>query len=232
MIDNNFIKALAQGPLRTVKMFPVYFVNGYKFHTDSHGSVRSTSNSGVCIKGTNYSETESDYYGRLSEILQLEYPGLPIKRTVLFKCEWFDPTNNVGMKVHKQYGLVDINHRRKLNKYEPFILAMQAAQVYYVPYPSSRRDKSDWLAVFKVKARQVVDVPAIDKAFQEDESVNLEFSEALANIDDSNPLNDPGGEFIDLGEDEEEVSDEPILESDSEISDQYESEDEDEDEDA
>ena len=49
----------------------MYFVNGYKFHTESHGSMRSTSNSGVCIKGTNYSETESDYYGRLIEILQL-----------------------------------------------------------------------------------------------------------------------------------------------------------------
>ncbi|KAL8459200.1 hypothetical protein ACS0TY_036610 [Phlomoides rotata] len=117
--------------------------------------------------------------------------------------------------------------RRKLNKYDPFILAMQAAQVYYVPYPSSKRNKSDWLAVFKVKARKVVGVPTIDKAFQEDESVNLEFSETSTNINDSNPLNDPNGEFIDLGEDEEEVLDEPILESDSENSDQYESEDED-----
>ena len=53
----------------------MYFVNGYKFHPESHGSMRSTSNSGVCIKGTNFSETKSDYYGRLIEILQLEYPS-------------------------------------------------------------------------------------------------------------------------------------------------------------
>ena len=63
--------------------------------------MRSTSNSGVCIKGTNYSETEIDYYGRLIEILQLEYPRPPIKRTILFKCNWFDPTVNVEIKVHK-----------------------------------------------------------------------------------------------------------------------------------
>ncbi|KAL8466826.1 hypothetical protein ACS0TY_035768 [Phlomoides rotata] len=124
-------------------------------------------------------------------------------------------------------GTINTDFIRKLNKYDPFILAMQAAQVYYVPYPSSKRNKSDWLAVFKVKARKVVGVPTIDKAFQEDESVNLEFSETSTNINDSNPLNDPNGEFIDLGEDEEEVLDEPILESDSENSDQYESEDED-----
>ena len=111
--------------------------------------------------------------------MQLEYPRLPIKRTILFKCIWFDPTVNVGMKVHKQYFLVDVNHKRKLNKDDPFILAMQVAQVYYVPYPSLRKDKYDWLAVCKVKAKPVIDVStAVDKiattniAFQEDESVN------------------------------------------------------------
>ena len=117
--------------------------------------MRSTSNSGVCIKGTNYSKTKSDYYGRLIEILQLECPRLPIKRTILFKCNWFDPTVNVGMKIHKQYFLVDVNHKRKLSKDESFILVMQAAQVYYVPYPNLRKDKYDWLAVCKVKTRPV-----------------------------------------------------------------------------
>ena len=65
VINNPIVKDLAKGPLRTIETFPVYFVNGYKFHTESHGSMRSTSNSGVCIKGTNYSEIESDCYGRL-----------------------------------------------------------------------------------------------------------------------------------------------------------------------
>ena len=218
----------------------MYFVNGYKFHTESHGSMRSTSNSGVCIKGTNYSETESDYYGRLIEILQLEYPRLPIKRTILFKCNWFDPTVNVGMKVHKQYFLVDVNQKRKLSKDEPFILAMQAAQVYYVPYPSLRKDKSNWLAVCKVKARPVIDVPAaVDKtvttniAFQEDELVNQMLVaeqpiDAQRSIDESSLLlNDADGEHVDLAEDDNELSEELLLESETEETDENESEDED-----
>ena len=213
----------------------MYFVNGYKFHTESHGSMRSTSNSGVCIKGTNFSETESDYYGRLIEILQLEYPRLPIKRTILFKCNWFDPTVNVGMKVHKQYFLVDVNQKRKLSKDEPFILAMQAAQVYYVPYPSLRKDKSDWLAVCKVKARPVIDVPAaVDKtvttniAFQEDELVNQMLVaeqpiDAQRSIDESSLLlNDVDGEHVDLAEDDNELSEEPLLESETEETDENE----------
>ena len=218
----------------------MYFVNGYKFHTESHGSMRSTSNSGVCIKGTNYSETESDYNGRLIEILQLEYPRLPIKRTILFKCNWFDPTVNVGMKVHKQYFLVDVNQKRKLSKDEPFILAMQAAQVYYVPYPSLRKDKSNWLAVCKVKARPVIDVPAsVDKtvttniAFQEDELVNQMLVveqpiDAQRSIDESSLLlNDADGEHVDLAEDDNELSEELLLESETEETDENGSEDED-----
>lgn len=33
-----------------------------------------------------------NYYGNIEEIIEVEYPGLPIKRIVLFKCTWFDPT--------------------------------------------------------------------------------------------------------------------------------------------
>ena len=176
---------------------------------------------------TNFSETESDYYGRLIEILQLEYLRLPIKRTILFKCNWFDSTVNVGMKVQKKKKfLVDVNQKRKLSKDEPFILAMQAAQVYYVPYPSLRKDKSDWLVVCKVKARIVIDVPAdVDKtvttniAFQEDELVNQMLVaeqpiDAQRSIDESSLLlNDVDGEHVDLVEDDNELSEEPLLES-------------------
>ena len=68
-------------------------------------------NSGVCIKGSNYSASNIDFYGRLVEILQLEYPALPIKRTILFKCEWFDPIPNLGTRIHHQYNLVDVHHK-------------------------------------------------------------------------------------------------------------------------
>ena len=61
-------------------------MNGYKFHTLGHGSIKSTMNSGVCIKGSNFSATELDFYGQLVEVLQLEYPALPLKRVILFNC--------------------------------------------------------------------------------------------------------------------------------------------------
>ena len=144
-IENNFISNVPKGPLRTVKSYPVYFINGFKYHTQSHGNNMATTNSGVCIKGE-----LMDYYGKITEILEIEYPALPIKHCVLFKCEWFDPTPNVGIKVNCAYNLVEINQRRRLANFEPFVLAMQATQVYYLPFPSLSRDKMDWLAVCKV----------------------------------------------------------------------------------
>nr|GMC60642.1 uncharacterized protein LOC109168299 [Ipomoea batatas] len=209
-------EARIAGPVQYRWMYPLrgYYVNGFKFHTIGYGGIKETMNSGVCIKGINYSIDESDYYGRLVEVVQVEYPGLPVKRTILFKCEWFDPTT-VGMKVHSQYKLVEVNHKRRFNRYEPFVLAMQAAQVYYCTYPSLRRDNLDWWAVCKIKARSEVEVPEssisseeslIPPPFQEEITDNHD----LMQIDeDPSHLNDPNGGVIQLdgkhGDNEDEL---------------------------
>ncbi|KAJ8773690.1 hypothetical protein K2173_006340 [Erythroxylum novogranatense] len=201
-IENKMICDLAKGPLRYVKSYPVYFINGYKYHTEGHGHNMSTINNGVSIQGE-----MMDYYGKIIEILEVEYPGLPVKRCVIFKCEWYDPTPNVGVKVHRQYNLVKINNRRRLRQFEPFVLAVQAKQVCYIPFPSLRRDKADWLAVCKVKPRGVYESPrrgehsVKSEAFQEDQT----FINASVTYDDTEPLNDPSNEFVDIssGEDDE-----------------------------
>nr|GMD61463.1 uncharacterized protein LOC109179592 [Ipomoea batatas] len=200
-----------------------YYVNGFKFHTIGYGGTKETMNSGVCIKGINYSIDESDYYGRLVEVVQIEYPGLPVKRTILFKCEWFDPTN-VGMKVHSQYKLVEVNHKRRFNRYEPFVLAVQACQVYYCTYPSLRRDKLDWWAVCEIKARSKVEVPEssisseeslVPTPFQEEITENQD----LMQIDkDPSHLNDPNGGVIELDGEHGDNEDELELEEETDDS--------------
>ncbi|KAH0660953.1 hypothetical protein KY289_029701 [Solanum tuberosum] len=202
-ITNQFMKDLAEGPLHKVQPFNGYVVNGYKFHTEEYGSNKSTMNSGICIKGSSHSANEIDYYGILTEILQLEYHALPFKRIVLFKCSWFDPTPKHGTRVHPQYNLVDVNRRRTFNKYEPFIMAVQASQVYFETYPSVKRTQNDWLAVCQIKARSIVDVPNIvekphtlnDLTFQKDNSQMHE----IDICEDETPyiLNDPDGNMSD-----------------------------------
>ncbi|XP_055961025.1 uncharacterized protein LOC130015269 [Mercurialis annua] len=167
-ISNPYISSLAKGPLRQANHFQGYFVNGFKFQTKAYGENQLTMNSGVCVKGSLYAPTESDFYGILTDVLELEYPALPIKRTVLFKCNWFDPTDR-GMSVHPRYNIVDVNHKRKYGKYEPFILAGQSGQVHYCTYPSKKKDKVNWWTVCKMRARSEIDMPdSITPAFQED----------------------------------------------------------------
>jgi hypothetical protein len=31
-----------------------------------------------CVKGTGYGEYENDFYGQLEEIVQIDYPGIPV----------------------------------------------------------------------------------------------------------------------------------------------------------
>ncbi|RDX81159.1 hypothetical protein CR513_38188, partial [Mucuna pruriens] len=45
-------------------------------------------------------------------------------KLVLFKCDWFDNTPNIGTKVPNKYGIVEVQESRRYNKtYDPFIFA-------------------------------------------------------------------------------------------------------------
>ncbi|KAM3374327.1 hypothetical protein P3S68_013041 [Capsicum galapagoense] len=191
-IENEYLRSLARGLLIGATSHSVYFVNGYKFHTECHGSMRSIMNSGVCISDPNF----GDYYGRIKEIIQVEYREASLKQIVLFKCELFDPIIDVGVKKHDRYKLVDINHRRRYKKYEPFILAMQATQVCYVPYPSKKKDKEDCVP-FQVEE---VEVHEIDMSVSVDEDIL--FHDPNGGVLEMNkPLND------DLFEEHHEIQD-------------------------
>ena len=64
---------MAKGPLRKCHTHTMYFINGYRFQTEERSSGRATYNSGVCVE----SEYE-EYFGRIKEINEIEYPGVPI----------------------------------------------------------------------------------------------------------------------------------------------------------
>jgi hypothetical protein len=145
------LSLLSLGPERKVKCYNGYFVNGYVFHTEEYRHGRKTYN-GVCIKGLTSSEFEVDYYGRLEEVIELQY-HIEQNRVFLFKCYSYDTTNK-GIRVDPYYGLVEINSKAKhRNVNDVFVFAKQCQQVYYTYTPSFRKDRSrvDWLSIFKKK---------------------------------------------------------------------------------
>jgi len=166
------LSLLSLGPERKVKCYNRYFINGYIFHIEEYGHGRKTYNNGVCIKGSTSSEFEVDYYGRLEEVMELQYHSEQ-NRVFLFKCYWYNTTH---------YGLVEINSKaRHRNVNDVFVFAKQCQQVYYTYTPSFRRDRSrvDWLSILKTKPRGRVEVvqdenegtSVIDEVFQASELV-------------------------------------------------------------
>jgi len=60
-------------PERKVKCYNRYFINGYVFHTEAYGHGRKIYNNGVSVKGSTCYKFEVDYYGKLEEIVKLQY---------------------------------------------------------------------------------------------------------------------------------------------------------------
>jgi hypothetical protein len=67
------LSSLSLGPERKVKCYNRYFVNGYVFHTEEYMHGRKAYNSIVCVKGSTCSEFKVDYYGKLEEVVDLQY---------------------------------------------------------------------------------------------------------------------------------------------------------------
>ncbi|VFQ71137.1 unnamed protein product [Cuscuta campestris] len=202
------IRDVSRGPLPVVSTYPICYVNGYRFHTETHGAKRATFNNGVSIVGEHCS-----YYGRVEEIIEVEYPALPIKRCVVFKCKWYDPRPRVGTRVHDKYDLVEVLKGGIFRKYEPFILATQAKQVAYIEYPGvASRAKGEWLAVCDVKPRGWVETTSEtqklkstdDFAYQEDARVAVEIVEVEPH--EEAPLLAEVPQLIDLDDSEDEES--------------------------
>ncbi|XP_021990805.1 uncharacterized protein LOC110887533 [Helianthus annuus] len=133
------VQKLGQGPDFRVKSYQGYDINGYTFYTKNQDKKSATQNSGVTLIA---SATEFDrvnhakriatnsYYGVIEEIWELNYDDIIIP---LLKCKWVD--NRTGVKVD-EYGFTLVDLTTDGYKSEPFILASQATQVFFVNDPS------------------------------------------------------------------------------------------------
>ncbi|CAD6269634.1 unnamed protein product [Miscanthus lutarioriparius] len=118
---------LARGPDTRVTHFSSYMDNGWRFNTRDRDALFQAQNSGVFVKGDEGTGNK-DYFGVLTDIVELLYGT---HKVVLFKCEWWDVHTTRGVKEDK-YGFIMINTTRRLSTDEPYVLASQAEQVYYV----------------------------------------------------------------------------------------------------
>ena len=118
---------LAKQPSSTILTFKGYEINRNTFYTFAQDQKSTNQNSGVRFDAATDKERKDTYYGYIYEIWELDYG--PNFKVPLFRCKWVKLT---GVKVDEQYGMttVDLNNLGYLD--EPFVLAKDVAQVFYV----------------------------------------------------------------------------------------------------
>jgi len=166
------IKILAKGPTMTAHKYSSFNINGFNFHTRSYDEGRVVQNSGVAVvaESTSFERGNNDntiigkkvYYGILKEILELNYHQKG--NLVLFMCDWVDNRVQDKWVQTNQFGITSVNFKHLFNtgekiSDEPFILASQALQVYYVP---DQVGDSNWAAAVQSKPIDVYDLDNLD----------------------------------------------------------------------
>ncbi|XP_071932982.1 uncharacterized protein [Coffea arabica] len=147
------LRFLAKGPDVVGIQHGRYVVNGFRFHTKEVEKKRKTQNSGVTANATTSSFasirdqnpvlSELVYFDILKNMIELIYGG---RRVVLFECDWI--SNGSRMKQDAD-GFTLVNFANVRPHVEPFILASQASQVFYVEDPTDK----DWQVVISTTAR-------------------------------------------------------------------------------
>ncbi|KAL6329406.1 hypothetical protein AAG906_017723 [Vitis piasezkii] len=127
---------MAHGPTHYVSKYHGYVINGCHYNTKDRDELRVTQNSGVSIVATTMQISSAKdknpvfgelcFYGIITEIWDLDYTMF---RIPVFKCNWVD--NKSGVKVD-EFGLTLVDFTKMAHKSDPFILASQAKQVFYV----------------------------------------------------------------------------------------------------
>ena len=154
------LRCVSQGCNRDVRMFEKYDVNGYRFHPEFHQNNRpnaKTINTGVFTRG----DDEFDYYGRLQNVYELTFNNTPLElKLVVFKCHWFDPRD--GQRSTPSIGLVEVRPSTTYSGADVFVVAHQAKQVYYLPYPCQKAELKGWEVVFQVSPHGNLPIPSVD----------------------------------------------------------------------
>ncbi|KAM3277482.1 hypothetical protein ACQJBY_045397 [Aegilops geniculata] len=173
-IDEHLEELTSKNSPNTERQHKEEFVGWFErriteLHND--GKDLSTQNSGVIVKG-DATTGNIDYYGVIKKIIFLDFP--PDKEVVLFQCDWFDvpPAKRTESKGYKKdkYGIIDLDTTLNPFQGDPYILGLQAQQVFYV------RDvkNPDWAAVIKMNPRNlfapsVLNGVGLDEAVEADE---------------------------------------------------------------
>ena len=149
--SSDTLRRLAHEPSFNVLCWSGYDINNMSFYTKSQDDKSTVQNSGVMVMASamHFSSSRDKnpilasitYFGVIEEIWELDYLKFKVP---VFKCKWVN--TNSGVQTDEMgFTLVDLDKVGYTD--EPFIMAEQAKQVFYVNDPSSK----NWSVVLQGK---------------------------------------------------------------------------------
>ena len=176
------LRCLAYGPSSIVFSYRGYTINGYTFYTKEQDEKSTMQNSGVTVvaeamhissmKDLNPKYENLSYFGVINHIWVFDYEKFQIP---IFGCKW---VHSSGIRMDKS-GFLQVDLNRVGYKDEPFILASQAKQVFYVTDPKSTK----WSIV--ILSKKVIDDKSVDQG-----DVDVENESYIRNDRDENTTAD------------------------------------------
>ncbi|XP_066160022.1 uncharacterized protein, partial [Oryza sativa Japonica Group] len=133
---NQQLAFLARGPSGSIATFQGYEINGYTFYTRAQDMKSTNQNSAVRVDAMGHDGTTATYYGAIEDIWELDYGPLKVP---LFRCQWVRLTGGGVMIDDSGMTTVDLNKVGYSD--EPFVLANDVTQVFFVKDMSSKGKK-------------------------------------------------------------------------------------------
>ncbi|KAL8557599.1 hypothetical protein ACS0TY_004884 [Phlomoides rotata] len=176
---NESLYSLACAPHRCVRKYTGCIVNGVRFLTIERDCRRKSQNSGITVEG-NHGDVNIDFFGILTDIILLDY--VKDRHVTIFKCEWFDLGTKKRVGIRKEGNITSIRVTGRWYESDPFILADQARQVFYINDPKLG---VDWRVVQPFQHRHIYDVDEM-----QDEAVNIDEVQVKEGVYQENHIDD------------------------------------------
>src|SRR5437773_7739946 len=133
-IEAETVKMLARGPATLVTSWQGYDINGWTFYTKQKDMKSKSQNSAICTESLDSAGKKNTYYGFIEDIIELDY-GRNLQVPV-FKCKWARVPNGVEVD---NYGFTIVDFNVPGYKNDPWILASNVAQVFYITDPMNAK---------------------------------------------------------------------------------------------
>jgi hypothetical protein len=156
----------------------------------------TTTNIGVGTRVVDAKGHKSKYYRIIKNIIEYNFARNKNLKIVFFDCDWFDPSHGTR---ENEFVIVEVKHAHWLHDCDPFVLAHQVEQVYYMSYSCEKL--SAWWVLYRVNPREWLHVPddsgyhenqvparEVDEVYQDDElpsSFNIDPDSALNSLLDA-----------------------------------------------